>query len=201
MKKPKKSTNNKISLKPQFKEALSYTKESLPYIYTVIILFILSAILGYFLSPHLSFLDQILKDLISKTQNLNSIELIFFILQNNILACLIVVLSGIFLGISPIFNTISNGVILGYVLNKTIALEGPLIALRLFPHGIFELPAVFISLGLGIKLGAVFFSHSKDKWIELKLRFYKSINTFLVIILPLLIIAAIIEGLLIAFIG
>ena len=60
---------------------------------------------------------------------------------------------GIFLGIFPIITTISNGVILGYVLKRTAESVGVIEFWRLFPHGIFELPAVFISLGLGLKLG------------------------------------------------
>ena len=63
---------------------------------------------------------------------------------------------------------------------------------RIFPHGIFELPAVFISLGLGLKLGTFIFQRNKLKaFAEF---FWNSLRVFLFIVLPLLIIAAIIEG-------
>jgi len=39
----------------------------------------------------------------------------------------------------------------------SVGIEGYGILWRLVPHGIFELPAVFISLGLGIKLGTFIF--------------------------------------------
>ena len=57
-------------------------------------------------------------------------------------------------------------------------------------------PMIELSFGLGIRLGFGVFS--KEKFKE---RFYHSFNVFLMIIIPLLIIAAIIEGLLIAFMG
>ena len=57
------------------------------------------------------------------------------------------------------------------------------------------MPAVFISLGLGLKLGMFIFS--KKPGLELRKRFFESLNVFLFIVVPLLIIAAIIEGILI----
>ena len=68
---------------------------------------------------------------------------------------------------------------------------------RLLPHGIFELPAVFISLGLGIRLGTTLFNRNVkniDKEIFRRLR--NSFKVFIFIVLPLLVVAAIIEGVL-----
>ncbi|MDO8460459.1 MAG: stage II sporulation protein M [Nanoarchaeota archaeon] len=190
-----------LSISTQFKEAKSYLKESISYFYVVIILFILSVLFGYFYAIHLTFLDNFLKQLIEKTQGLNPLEMIFFILQNNIQSTLYGLILGILLGIPTVLNIIMNGAVLGYVLNKVISLEGYSIIWRLFPHGIFEIPAVFIALGLGLKLGATIFSKKADKPKELKRRFYNSINVFLMIVIPLLIIAAIIEALLIFYLG
>jgi len=186
---------NKLNTKKQFREALSYIKESAKYIYTAAILFGLGTIIGFVFQDKLKFIDEILKQLLRKTLDLNPIEMIFFILQNNLQSALISIILGVFLGIFPIFSTLSNGIILGYVLKQTLEVASILIWWRLIPHGIFELPAIFISFGLGIKLGFSFFQ--KDPKKTFKTRFYKSANTFLMIIIPLLIIAAIIEGILI----
>jgi stage II sporulation protein M len=70
--------------------------------------------------------------------------------------------------------------------------------LNLLPHGIFELPAIFISLGLGLKLGTTWFK--KNIAETFRKYFWESLRVFVWIILPLLSVAAIIEGLLIAFI-
>ena len=72
---------------------------------------------------------------------------------------------------------------------------GLLILLNLLPHGIFELPAIFLAFGLGLKFGTFWMKKKKIK--TLLDYFWNSLRVFLLIILPLLIIAAIIEGILI----
>ena len=99
---------------------------------------------------------------------------------------------GIILGIFPIWVSIQNGYIIGFVINKVVALEGPLILWKLIPHGIFELPAIFISIGVGLKIGEKVLKRDSPGVFLLN-----SLKVFLLIVLPLLIIAAVIEGLLI----
>ena len=102
-------------------------------------------------------------------------------------------------GIFPFFIAIYNGYVLGYVLKLVVGKIGFLEIWKLFPHGIFELPAVFISLGLGIKLGASLFAKNSDK--EFLRRLKNSARVFFFIVLPLLVIAAVIEGSLIKILG
>ena len=65
--------------------------------------------------------------------------------------------------------------------------------------GDFELPALFISIGLGLKLGLfLFIRQPKERFFNYLIN---SLRVFIFIILPLLLLAAIIEGLLIAFFG
>ncbi|MBS3071536.1 stage II sporulation protein M [Candidatus Pacearchaeota archaeon] len=193
MRKKKRERKNNINIKKDFKEATKYISESKNYIYSVIMIFVASTIVGFFLSDQLKFIDKILEQIIDKTVGLNTTELIFFILQNNFQSALFGLVLGIALGILPIINALTNGVLLGYVLERTYPILGASVLFRLIPHGVFELPAIFISLGLGLKLGLGLFHSSK----ELKRRFFQSLNTFLMVIVPLLIIAAIIEGILI----
>jgi len=178
---------------------------------------------------------EIIKSLIAKTQGLNLFELISFIMHNNIQSSFIGMILGIFLGVIPLGVLTINAYILGYVINKTVAIEGFQILWRLLPHGIFEIPAILISLALGLKLGiSIMFNCIKDysKKIStlnitllillsiivfpiafliympltlinknLRKKFYEniknSIRIFIFIVIPLLVIAGIIEGLLI----
>ena len=138
----------------QLKESLQYLKLSKKPIYFIALLFLFTIIIGYSYAFSLSgLLTPFLKELVDKTENLNPLELILFIFQNNAITSFLAVASGIFLGIFPLIITITNGIILGYVIERTTQLASFTELWRLFPHGIFELPAVFISLGLGIKLG------------------------------------------------
>lgn len=190
--KNKSSKKNPLNTKRQFDEALSYIKEARNYIYASLAIFIVSASLGFIFSEYLTFIDEILKEIIYETQNMKGVEHVFFILQNNLQAAIFAVVYGIVFGIAPIFYAVSNGAVIGYVLARSYELAGLSSWLLLVPHGIFELPAIFISFGLGIKLGFSVISKNRNRI------FYKTANAFLMVVLPLLIIAAIIEGILIA---
>ncbi len=185
----------KGKIKRQFYEAVEYLKISRKYIYYSIFIFILSAGIGFIFSERFGFLNELIKGLLDKTTGMNFWQLTFFILQSNIKNSFFVLILGMLFGIFPIFSALMNGVVVGYVLRRTADIAGVSQFWRILPHGIFELPAIFISLGLGIKLGFFFFNRKKKE--EFKDRFYESINTFLMIVVPLLIIAAIIESLLI----
>ena len=196
-----KKMKNKLSLNKQLKEALKYIYECREQIYVIIALFFVSSILGFIFSEKLGFIEMYLREILLKVEGLDGFELTFFILQNNVQSAFFSMIFGVFLGLSAIFNTIGNGVVLGYV-SSLVVREGSVVDLwRLLPHGVFELLGVFISLGLGLKLAGFAFVRYGRKLKELKRRFYNSINVFLFVVLPLLILAAIIEGVLIAFFG
>ena len=180
-----------------FRESVSYIGESLPFIVGAIVIFLGSMIVGIAFPENFRFFDDILKDLAQKIEGLSTLELILFIFQNNATGAILAIVLGVFVGIVPIFNSLLNGALLGYVLARATELGGLSVIWKLVPHGIFELPAIFISFGLGIKLGMFVFTKEKKK--EFFRRLFASLKVFLTIILPLLIIAAIIEGILIAF--
>ena len=116
--------------------------------------------------------------------------------MNNIQSSFLGVLYGVVFGIFPVVSAMVNGYLLGFVAAKSVEVEGVFILWRLFPHGIFELPALFLSLGLGLKLGSFLFQ--KNKIESLKDYLINSLRVFVLVIIPLLIIAAVIEGILIS---
>ena len=187
---------NSSDFKPAH-SALSYIRESKFYIFAAVILFFISALFS-FLFPYLfSAFDELLKDIVRQTEGLNGFQLFVFIFKNNLLSALLALFLGIFFGIVPFFNALLNGAVLGYVAEKSIFIGGLSILWRLAPHGIFELPAIFIAIGLGIKLGFSFFVFPVRK--TLAHRFEASLRVFVFFVIPLLFIAAVIESLLIYF--
>ena len=192
----KKSKKEVQKWKKHIDDAFEYIKDSRKYIYFSIVLFLICVFFGFAFSSHLGILDQLLKNIIDQTSGLSGVRLILFIFSNNLNVSFLVVFLGSILGIFPFLNAISNGVVLGYVFSKVYQVSGFADFWRILPHGIFELPALFISMGLGIKLG--FFIFSKDKINELRKRFISSLKVFFFVIAPLLIVAAVIEGLLIS---
>ena len=185
-----------LDFKKQFREAEAYLKESQYYIYFAFLVFAAATLVGFVWAEQFAFLGVLLSDLVGQTIGMNGTELIFFILQNNLQSAFFGFLGGIFLGVFPLFNAIINGIVLGYVAELVVSEVGAGQLIGLLPHGIFELPAIFISLGMGVKLGLAIFA--KDKAGEFRRRFFEGANVFLFVVVPLLVIAAIIEGVLIA---
>src|SRR3989338_8715717 len=106
MKKQKKRNN--------FVQALEYIKEIRKNILTVILIFLFSAVIGFVLAPQLGFLGDFIKQLVAETEDLNALQLIVFILQNNLQSAFFGMIFGILFGVFPVINAFVNGVLLGY---------------------------------------------------------------------------------------
>ena len=198
-----KNQNKKLDFfRKSFRESLNYIKNSKNFIYSIITIFLLFSLIGFFAPTPailekriLEFIDALLK----QTEGMSQLELTKFIFFNNLQSSFIGMIFGVILGIFPLLTTLANGYLLGFVAAKTVGGEGIFVLWRLLPHGIFELPALFISLGLGLKMGTFVFK--KNKLETLNIYLAKSIKVFFFVVIPLLIVAAIIEGSLIFLAG
>lgn len=179
-------------MKKQFKQSLKYVYDSRSYIYIIIAIFFISFIFGYFNTSKLGMLDEIIKKILENVKDMSGIGLTGYIFWNNLQSAFIGFIFGVVLGIFSIFNAFVNGLLIGYVVSKAVASAGILQTLKLMPHGIFELPAIFIALGMGLRMGMFIFA--KDKIKALNEAFINGLKVFVFIIIPLLIIAAVIEG-------
>jgi len=191
MKRNKKRDN---FFKTNYLQSWNYIKESKKFIFGIAILFFIFVIVGFLYQPA-EVVERILKyieDILARTDGMSSLELILFIFLNNIQGGFFGMIFGIILGIFPIFATFANGYIVGYVSSSVVSSSGIGSLVNLLPHGIFELPAIFISFGMGLKLGTFIFYKSKAK--HFREFFVNSLRVFVFIVLPLLVIAAIIEG-------
>lgn len=193
MKRQKKSTSSN-----HFKESWDFIKTKRNYVYFSAVIFLIFIIIGYFVSPSALLEAQLLKTLQGLTlkfQGLNLFQTIWALFSNNSIASLCAIVLGVVFGIFPLVVLMFNGYLVGFVANRAVAQEGIIILWRLFPHGIFEIPALLVSAGLGISLGLNLFSENFGK------QFKSSVKAFFLIVLPLLLIAAIIEGALVSFFG
>ena len=146
-----------------FINGLKYIRETRNYIWFCSCLFLFIALIGYFFPVF--FTEEILKlikELLKQTEGLNGIELIRFIIVNNTKSSFFGIALGLFFGVFPIGMLVVNGYVIGFVASKSVMSEGILVLWRLLPHGIFEIPAVLISIGIGLKLG-IFPFYIKDK--------------------------------------
>lgn len=199
IKKEKFGLNEFIS--SNYKASLKYLKDTKNYIWFATILFFCLALIGG-LFP-IFFQQQIfdlIRELLEQTEGLDVWNMIRFIFINNLKSSFFAIFCGVLFGIVPFAVSVANGYVLGFVASKTIASEGTLVLWRLLPHGIFELPAVLISIGMGLRLGMFLFAYKeKDKLREFGKWLTDSLRVFIFIVIPLLALAAIIEGSLIIF--
>ena len=94
---------------------------------------------------------------------------------------------GAILGLVPLLSALGNGVLLGVVAQQHFSALW-----RIIPHGIFELPAVFIAWGFGIWIALWPLQSHPFRALAERLR--RAAHVFFAIIVPLLIVAAVIEG-------
>lgn len=189
-----------MNIKKEYKKSWKFLKECKTHILVVVILFFLFVLIGFFFPVFLTdFINKFIDEVTRKTSGMGFSQLLFFILENNLLASVAGIGLGIFFGVPSLIYALLNGYVLGFVAGKSVSVAGTGVLIRLLPHGIFELPALFISLGLGLKIGwFVFSGKNKKSFIDVLTR---ATWTFVLIVIPLLIIAAVIETGLIFLLG
>jgi len=158
----------KIFFTENYRKSWEYIKESKNFIYITLIIFLLFAFIGAFVPVPELLAEQILEfieELLRKTAGMSQGELISFIFLNNLQSSFFGMIFGIALGIFSVITSILNGYLLGFVSSRAVYEEGIFILWRLLPHGIFELPALLLSTGLGLKLGFPFiYKYFKYYW-------------------------------------
>ncbi len=183
-----------------YKESFGFIKESKRKIFICISVFIFMILIGFLISPPAEIESQILeqiKQMALRFEGLNIFQTIWEIFSNNVYVSFLSIILGIFLGVIPMVISISNGYIIGFVMKKVSDQEGLYILWQLLPHGIFEIPAVMISVGMGLVMGGLMFRDNETRKTMLKNMFL----SFVLIVVPLLIIAAIIEGILMFYLA
>lgn len=116
------------------------------------------------------------------------------IFLNNLQACILLFLGGATFGLLTFFILLSNGLIIGVFVGEIAERLGPFgLAVGLIPHGIFELPALFIAAALGFSLARSLLgdlSGAGDAAAEAT----RLGGLFLRAVVPLLLVAAVVEA-------
>jgi stage II sporulation protein M len=166
--------------------------------------FIAVSFFVFFLFVLLGFLSALANpqgaDLIAKSltkalgfvKNFTPSSIFLFIFFNNTIKTLLVMLLGMFFGVIPILFLMINGYILGIIAAVKINQGVVKIIAGLLPHGIFELAGIFIACGYGLWLGYKFWRLVRYNE-SFKQYFIESLINFVKIVLPLLLVAALIE--------
>ena len=182
-------------------EVMAYLIPLRPYLVVIITLFLLAMAAGYvsgYLDP--SIIDELMgqfEETYGWIAEESPIMIMLFIFANNTLNSFIAMMLGILFGIWPVIFILVNGFFIGVVIFSSVQEYGILVILfALLPHGIIELPMIFISASIGLRLGVLAFQkifNIKEKEIRFKYELFSAIKFFFMVIVPLLFIAAIIE--------
>jgi len=125
--------------------------------------------------------------------------LFFYILLHNVMASLLLLISGLLYGVIPILAVGSNGFVLGVLYNQEAAAVGySRAAMKVVPHGIFEIPALLITASYGLWLGILAIRRFRGKeGAPLRVPVNHAFERYFAVVFPLLVLAAAIETFLI----
>ncbi len=139
-------------------------------------------------------IERVYANLVSQFKEHQNVALFFKIFLQNSRATLIVICTGILFSFFPVITALLNGMIIGFVLShieKVSHLSSFQGFLLTIPHGIFEIPAFVLAISLGIKLGQ--WPLAEKKVLFVKQASTRALQCYLLLLLPLLFIAGIIE--------
>lgn len=117
-----------------------------------------------------------------------------FVVFNNSFLLFLILLFSFFFGIFPIFVLFLNGAVLGalfFFLKDSLPTSLFLIAI--LPHGIFEIPVLIIACSSGLKIAKKTIGIILAKEEGLREEIFSALKFFLKFLIPLLILAALIE--------
>ena len=121
--------------------------------------------------------------------------LFIYILLHNVMASLLLLASGLLYGAIPVLAVGSNGFVLGVLYRQEAATLGyAKAALKVVPHGIFEIPALLFTASYGLWLGVLAIRRTRGREdAPLRGPVNHAFERYFVVIFPLLVMAAAIE--------
>lgn len=169
-----------------------------PYLLFITVVFFGSLVTGYISAAHFPSMAETLRESLSarfeSILTMNHFYMMLAIFLNNSFVSLLFLVLGLALGILPVLFIAFNGYVVGVIAYLVAQQKGLLfIILGLLPHGILELPMVFLASSIGLRLGHQVFSALIGKSTHIKQEFKEGLTFYFHWILPILLIAAIIE--------
>jgi len=182
-----------------------------PFFWAASLLFLGGMLLGYWQSAALeTMIKQLmgqLEEVVNRIRENGGGPLATFwaIYSNNVVSALMMMAMGVFFGFFPVFGMLANGILLGYVFStyQTMGVNPWLVfAAGILPHGVFELTAVFLAAGFGMRLGGLVLrsiglvfqpgkaNQVKDSWYDTLKQFPAAV----LLVVVLLFVAGVVES-------
>lgn len=181
-------------------ECRSYFVELRPYLKTSLVFFAIGIAIGLmFVSGYPGLADHFedsVANFIRTFRGLPRLQLAGAIFLNNASKTLLAITLGALFGVIPGIFLLTNGVALGIVFTLAAKSKGFWLSLlSILPHGVIELPAVFLGTSIGLLVG----NHAVKTLLRrtdaaLMFEIKRGIRFFCTVIVPLLLVAAFVEA-------
>ncbi len=144
--------------------------------------------------------EESVAEFVELARGFSPLGIFVFIVLNNAVKAAVMMSLGIAFGVIPVLFLVSNGIVLAVVAALIAEREGVAVAIvGLLPHGILELPAVLLAAAAGLRLGAAALERVRHPATDIKMELVDAWRLFVVLILPVLFLAAVIETLVTLF--
>ena len=180
-------------------ERHAYWNRLRPYLMTSLAMFALGLVIGlvivYRIPELADHFANTLSQFVQTFAGMPSWKLALAIFANNSLKTLMAILLGTVLGIVPGIFLLANGVALGVAFSLSIQTRGLWLAVfSILPHGVLELPAVFLGTSIGLMLGTqALMQLIGQSTAPLRVEIVHGFKFYCTVIVPLLILAALVE--------
>jgi stage II sporulation protein M len=181
-------------------ECRAYLHRLLPYITTTLTLFALGMLAGLAVVHRIPGLADNFADTLTNFAkifaNMPSWKLAAAIFLNNAVKTLFAILLGTALGIVPGIFLLANGAALGVAISLSIQARGLSHSLlSILPHGVLELPAVFLGTSIGLMLGVQAIKRLRGRSeTAIGSEIMRGLRFYCTVVLPLLLLAALVEA-------
>jgi stage II sporulation protein M len=181
-------------------ECRSYISELRPYIKTSLLFFAIGIAIGLMIVSRFPQLADHFEDSVANFirtfRGLPKFQLAVAIFVNNASKTLLAIVLGALFGVVPGIFLLTNGVALGLVFSLATQAKGLWLSLlSILPHGIIELPAVFLGTSIGLLVGnhaVKLVRRRADAALTVELK--RGLRFFCWVIVPLLAVAAFVEA-------
>lgn len=181
-------------------ERRAYSIHLQPYLIASLVLFSAGIVAGLVIVDRIPLLAdhfaETLGRFIKTFVELPRLKLAAAIFLNNGAKTLVAIVLGAGLGIVPAIFLLANGVALAVAMSLSVSTRGVWLSiLSIAPHGIFELPAVFLGTSIGLMLGLrTIVGLRRQSQTSLKHELICALRYYCTVILPLLLVAALVEA-------
>jgi stage II sporulation protein M len=181
-------------------ERRAYFNRLKPYLTTSLVLFGTGVVIGLMIMqshPTLAdYFEDTLANFVKKFASMPRSQLAIAIFLNNTLKTLFSILLGALFGVVPAIFLLANGIALGVAWSLSSEARGPWLSLlSLLPHGVLELPAVFLGTSIGLMIGITSLKRLTGRGdATIADEVAQALQYFCTVIVPLLFVAALVEA-------